>query len=204
MQTQPKSESGTAPHQRQQVVGAHCLTTCQMKGIRSLQQKKAKEVKHSRMPVVKGCALSQAVRHDPPRCPHDLDHGPPSKLRNQAGQTRTLPFLLSNYRGFHINYLATAFTSHPNHSIKPYRTGVFRAEETVPSQIPSMPSNARQEGWEHGGTSTTARIQVHRERRLECLQMERGTSVIKITRRRDTGRCESNTMVNARPHSKKA
>ena len=52
---------------------------------------------------------------------------------------------------------------------------------------------ARQAVWEHGGTSATARIQVHRDLRFECQQKKRRTSRIKVRRRHDTGRCKAPT-----------
>ena len=91
---QPKSESGIAPHQRHWVFWAHCPTRCRVKGIGSLQQKDAREVKHNSTPVVEGRALSQAGRHNPPRCPQAHDRGPPRNPWKKVGQARTLPSLL--------------------------------------------------------------------------------------------------------------
>ena len=142
---------------------------------------------------MEGRALSQAGHNDPPRCPQAHDYGPPHKPQNQVGQATTLPSLLSNNRGFHIDCFEKAVTSRPNHSIKAYWSGVCRAGGTVPGQLPGVPSKARQAGWEHGGTSATARIKVHRDCRFECQQKKRRTSRIKVRRRHDTGRCKAPT-----------
>ena len=163
---------------------------------------------------MKGRALSQAGQHDPPRLLRAQDPVPPRRIQEQVGQVRNLPSLLSNSLGFHIDCLATSITSHPNRSIKAYRPaaeqgpskrqGDCRPCRAVPVQLPFLSSKARQAGLENVGTSTTARIQAHREWRLKCLQKLRSTSWIKAARRWDTRRCKSKVRVSTCPHANKA